>query len=254
MAKSCHCGKFRMDTAIKTIAPADWQAKEVLVCSECNLIHHAVQEAPRVVRGPANARALLNADGRSTGIHYLTWSVDDERQQIKTIEYYPYPRKIPMSHPEPLLFSLWELLQAKMSTFMDYEPDDNMEKAAARERAKYEARGMAETLAILMKPFVETGDDVVRHAARYYKDNTYEVPGLGLHLWDPLMNPDGTPRTLIATPSAKKSESAPKRKLGKQLTPEEAASIKGALAAGMFTPDQLAATFKVTVAQIEACR
>jgi hypothetical protein len=204
-----------------------------------------------VVRGPAHAISLLNATGRSTGIHYLSWRTPTGQKQ--TIEYHPYPREIPMSHPEPLLFSLWELLQSKMSTFMDYQPDDDMEKASARERAKYEARGMAETLAILMKPFVESADDVVKHAVKYYKDNTYEVPGLGLHLWDPMKNYDGTDRTPMPTPGSQRKP-APARKLGKQLDAAEKDAIKAALSSGMFTPDQLAGVYKVSVAQIEALK
>ncbi len=201
-----------------------------------------------MVRGPHNMNALLSSSGRTTGIHVLTWSVGEDSHRVETYEYYTYPRKIEMSHPEPLLFSLWELLQSKMQVIMEYQPDDDMVKASARERAKNEARGIAEALAILMKPFIDNADDVARHAARYYKDNTYDVPGLGTHLWDPMMNPDGTPRTQVSEPKA-----APARRmLGKKLTEAEAVAVKQALTSGMFTVAQLAEVYKVSAVEIEA--
>lgn len=254
--KSCHCTNFSFDQARKVLAPDSWQAKEAWYCNRCEAIRHAAAEERRVVRGPADATALLHADARSTGIHELTWATP--RGRVQTIEYHPYPRKIPMSHPEPLLFSLWELLQSKVDVIMQGEPDSWDPNLTIQYQgwmaAKAQARGIAEALAILMKPFMESADDVVRHATRYYKDNTYEVPGLGLHLWDPLVNADGTPRTPIAQPAAQRVRTPIKMasKPAKTLSPADTEFARQGFSAGMFSKEDLASMFKVSVDVIDA--
>jgi hypothetical protein len=200
-----------------------------------------------MVRGPADAAALLHADARSTGIHELAWATP--RGQVQTIEYHPYPRKIPMTHPEPLLFSLWDLLQSKVSVIVDAQPTSDMEQQGLL-TAKAQARGIAEALAILMKPFMENADAVVRHAMKYYKDNTHEVPGLGLHLWDPMFNADGTPRTPIASPPVARTRTAIKAPPKPNLSPADVEFIKSAK--DMFSTEDLAGMFKVSESVIEA--
>jgi hypothetical protein len=251
----CRCAnKFTYENATKQPAPNGWQAKQVWVCGICNLINHAVQEEHPVVRGPANATALLHATGRSTGIHELTWATP--AGQVTTIEYHTYPRTVPMSHPEPLLFSLWELLQSKMEVIMGPEPDywdpDQSLQAQALLAAKGQARGIAEALAILMKPFMENADAVVRAAVAYHKDPSYEVPGLAPYLWDPMYNPDGTLRTPVSSPPKAKPRAAIKAPKPKtSLSAADIAFMKQSLDAG-FSKEDLASMYKVSVSEVDA--
>jgi hypothetical protein len=159
-----------------------------------------------------------------------------------------------MTHSEPLLFSLWELLQSKVKIIMyPEEPETSVQQQVAKQAARSEARGIAEALAILMKPFMNDADAVVRAAVAYHKDNTYEVNGLGLHLWDPTMNPDGTPRVKIASPSAPKQRTAikaPPKPPASKLSEADIAFIKASSA--MFSADDLAGMYKVCVEEVQA--
>lgn len=204
------------------------------------------------MRGPLNATALLHADGRKTGIHELVWSTPDGH--VTTIEYHPYPRTIHMSDPEPKLFALWDLLQSKVTIIIGpAEPgltDD--EVRAAKQKARNEGRGIAEALAILMSPFLEDADAVVKAAVAFHKDNTYQVPGLGAHLWNPLYNPDGSWRTPLATEPVKRTRTAIKAppKPKSNLSPADIEFIKASSA--MFSKEDLAGMFKVSVSEVEA--
>lgn len=250
----CRCGaKFSYDNAKKIPAPAEWQARNAWLCLACNKISHAVQEAVAVVRGPQDARALLHANTKADGQHVLTWAVGDQnskdRQQVQTVEFFPWPRRHPMSETEPLIFKTWELLMSKMPHIMeDPAPMGGMFK----EEAKQQARGIAEVLAIQMKPFMESADHVVRCAVKAYKDPEFEVPGLGAHLWDPQRNSDGSPRVAIGGPIKKAAPAKSKVfKTGKTLTDQEREGIKEALSSGLFTESDIATMFKVSLAQVK---
>lgn len=264
----CHCGKqFSFKKAEPRPTPIDWNvsAKECWFCLQCQKFSHAVQEAVPVTRAPVGATALVNAVVNLNGQHVLTWIVGRER--VQTVEYRTYRRRYPGVETEPLIFKTWELLQSKMPLIMDKKPETDpwtgdTATVRAQERAKYEARGIAEVLAILMKPFMDDADHVVKCAVKYYKDNTFEVPGLALHLWDPLRNPDGSLRTQLPEPKqtskpaarpkkqAASRTTAPTRKLA-DLTPEEIEGIKGAIGSGMFVANEVANMFKVSVGTVE---
>jgi hypothetical protein len=123
-----------------------------------------------VVRGPKDADHLSNAKILQNGQHLIEWRRNG--QTIQTVEYRPYPKKIPMAQTEPLLFTIWTQLMAKVDTILKPPagPSDNSIEAAAREQARHEGRGMAEALAIIMQPFLSTPDEVVRAAVKKYKD------------------------------------------------------------------------------------
>lgn len=165
-----------------------------------------------------------------------------------------------MNSTEPLVFSVWSLLMSKVEVILRPAagPGDNALEADARECARHQARGIAETLHILMDPFVSSADEIVVHAVAKFKDPDYEVPGLGEHLWDPHKNPDGSPRIPIAQPK-KRTAAAPKparpkvdNKSTRQLTTEEAEGIKEAVNSGMFSKEEVASMFKVSMATVEA--
>lgn len=253
MSPNCHCGKFSFETATQGPASIGGRITKAWICGGCKKPHHAAQEEGQKVRGPANATALLHADGRKTGIHVLVWSTPEGR--VKTIEYHPYPRTVNMENPEPLLFDLWQLLQSKVKIILgdgDREGTDD-DVRNAQQKARYEGRGIAEALAILMKPFVADADAVVRHAVKFYKDNSYEVPGLGAHLWNPLYNPDGSYRTPV--PDAPKARTrpavkAPVKPPKPKLSEADVTFIKAS--SEMFSKEDLAGMFKVSVAEVES--
>ena len=213
-----------------------------------------------MVRGPQNARALLHASFEMNGQKLLTWSTGDQhssnRTQVKTVEFFPWPRRHPMTSTEPLIFSTWALLMSKVAIILREPegPGDNAIQAAKREQAKHQARGIAEVLAIQMQPFMESADHVVKCAVAKYRDENFEVPGLGEHLWDPMFNADGTPRTPIgSSKKAAPKKAAPKvnNASTKTLTAKEAEGIKEAVGSGMFTKEDVASMFDVSLATIE---
>lgn len=157
---------------------------------------------------------------------------------------------------KPLIFSLWELLMSKVTVILTPPagPSDNALEAADRERARYEGRGLAEGLAILMKPYMDSPDAVVKAAVKKFKEPDYEVPGLGEHLWDPLKNPDGSPRTFVAEPRTKPAArpraaakaSEPKKAPTLRFSDSEKEAIKEAAASGLFDNKTLAGMFNTT--------
>ena len=144
---------------------------------------------------------------------------------------------------------------------------DNEIQKIDREIARHQARGIAETLGILMMPFVAPvegssktpADMVVTYAIKKHDDPDFQVPGLGEHLWDPTKNPDGSLRVPVSdkyasTHTAKKPPAKPKvdNKSTKKLSPEEAAGVKEAVSSGMFSEEDVASMFKVSLAEVKA--
>jgi hypothetical protein len=166
-----------------------------------------------------------------------------------------------MTEREPLIYLTWELLMSKVKVILAEPngPSDNAIEADARERARYEARGIAEVLALQMKPFMESADHVVKCAVKAHKDPEFDVPGLAKFLWDPMHNADGSLRTPVAAPKSSRPKPAarpkPKpavdNKSTRKLSPEEAEGIKDAVSSGMFTKEDVASMFKVSLATVE---
>lgn len=276
----CHCGpKFDMAKATKEIAPPELQytqpstsfvkrfesPKEIWVCDQCGGISHAVQEVKTVVRGPVPWAQPLSTDGKLNGQVILHWLVGN--QKVDTIEFHSYPRRF-VVQPEPLIFQCWQLLMSKVA-IIKAEPEgagDNEIQARDRDIARHQARGIAETLAILMRPFCDpiegssrTGADmVVSYAIKKYEDSDYQVPGLGEHLWDPTKNPDGTDHIKITDSIAATKKAKPvarpkvDNKSTRKLSAEEAAGVKDAVASGMFSKEEVAAMFKVSMSEVDA--
>lgn len=202
-----------------------------------------------MVRGPKEGY-LLSARGEVNGQRVLRWAMPD-RSVIETVEYRTYDRKIELSEPEPLIFKLWQMLDEKVAFFMG--PTDAIQDAEKVAKLKSEARGMAEAIAVLMQPFVKSADEVVKHAVKRYKakqaGEDYQVPGLGEHLWNPLYDEDGN---LRQQPTAKiEHPRAQPKASNKKLKPEEIAGIKDAVSSGMFSEEDVASMFKVSVQTIK---
>lgn len=152
------------------------------------------------------------------------------------------------SQTEPLLFSLWRLLDHKVEELMA-DPSD--------QQRKFEARGIAETLTVLMAKFYPTADDVVREAVSRYKHKQngveHESPGLGEHLWNPLYNADGSPRTFTAAATPAKAAPVARPKKKSSISEGTITAIKGFLAAGLESVD-VAKMFNVSVADVDALK
>lgn len=110
------------------------------------------------------------------------------------------------------------------------------------------ARGLAFTLSLFMVPHFTTPADIAREASKRYKmkavDETYETPGLGTRKYEPPPGDFKTDRN--GAERAKVMATKPK---GKQLSDTEEAAIKHA--AVMFSPEELAKTYGITVARVK---
>lgn len=108
--------------------------------------------------------------------------VERERQNHKC-PYWGGESKVSWSVTKTLVQQMWDLLDDVTNELMD--ADDTKEKDFYKSRA----RGIAECIAIFMKPFFETADDIVREAVRRRKarvdgDTEYETPGIGMRRYE----------------------------------------------------------------------
>src|SRR5688500_5351497 len=122
-----------------------------------------------VIRGPFNARWLYHAQILPNGQQLLYWKVGDqnssERTDYTTVEFFRGHSRFPMTETEPLILLSWERLMTKVKVIMDGS-ESGVVADAQRAEAKYQARGIAEVLAIQMKPFMESADHVVKCAVK----------------------------------------------------------------------------------------
>lgn len=234
---------------------------DLWVCSKCLKPSRMVFEKATSMRAPKDATALLAVFGKDNGISEITWATS--RGRLITLEYAPYPMKVGMTSGAALLQNMWMLLDSKVDRLMA-EPNgvaDNAIEAEERQRAKYEARGIAEALAILMQPFLADADAVVREAIKRHKarkaGTEYETTGLAETLWDPQTTWDGKPRVIPSanTPAKKRSQAVPLRtKTTKKrtLSAEELKGIRDALDSGMFDKAGVADMFKMSMDDLES--
>ena len=103
--------------------------------------------------------------------------VERERQNHKC-PYWGGESKVSWSVTKTLVQQMWDLLDDVMNELMD--ADDPKEKDFYKSRA----RAIAECIAIFMRPFFETADEIAAEAVRRYKarqsgDTEYETAGIG---------------------------------------------------------------------------
>lgn len=260
----CTCGKQGNGY---TVAMLDGEPQwDLWVCANCLKPSQMVFRKLTNMYAPYGAKACLSVSGRRDGIFEIRWAMEDGTRKT-TLEFHPYPRKMDMNAGDSLLRRTWELLDSKVDIILAEPegPGDNALQAEARDRAKYEARGIAEALAIHMQPFLTSADAVVKEAVKRHKNRLagitdYDTPGLSEHLWDPMRNWDGSERTKIAKPRSKpaaapKKTAPPKPKVDakstKTLSPEEADGIKEAVGSGMFGKEEVASMFGVSLETLE---
>lgn len=123
---------------------------------------------------------------------------------------------------------IWKLLDEQMDRLAQID-SGHPEWLGTRAQA----RAYANTLAILMPPFFTTADDIAREAKKRYdmrKAGTdYETPGLGRLRYEPAGS------TLVKQPGVP------------NISNEVRESLKGALASGLFPPEQLAKMYNVSM-------
>lgn len=217
------------------------------VCGKCLQPTRLVFEWITSMRAPKNATAVLGSKGKANGIWHVEFATTTGER--KTVLYFlPYPKRPEMekTNPGALLESVWAALDAKMDIIMAGEPDpwshEQMEAHKTWVRTKNEARGIAETLAILMDPFFTDPNEVAKEAARRYKarqagDDSYETPGLASEIWEP--------KSPLKDETIRKA-TTPRKAIGKPLPPEAVAGAKKALESGKFTVSQIAQMYGVS--------
>lgn len=193
---------------------------------------------------PRDAVTWLSENVRLDGISEIRWAMPNGEKKVT----------VQMSAGPTLLQRTWDLLDAKVNFIMD----DSLNAAPEKERAKYEARGIADVLAMFMVPHFATSDDIVREAMRRYKareagDTEYETAGLGSRRYEP-------PAAVVmaradeARKPAKTKTRAPStpRATGKKI-PDAAieTSLKG-IQSKMFTPAQIGSMYGMTAAEVKA--
>lgn len=112
-------------------------------------------------------------------------------------------------------------------------------------------RGICDSLAVFMVPHFTTGDEIGREVVKRSKvklagDTEYETPGLGGRRLE--MPAASNPR------QAEKSKPAPKPVIEATLTDSNKKAILFALESGMFTEEQVAKTYSVSVDTVRALR
>lgn len=141
---------------------------------------------------------------------------------------------------------IWRLLDESMETICG-KPEGTTWDEAARDRAKAQARAYANVLALQMAPFFSHPDEIAKEAMRRHKIRQTEA-------FDPERS-----EACYATPGIghlrlKAAEAPLVPRISKAPVLEETTikAIKGALASTMFTPEQIAPMYNLTVAQVKA--
>jgi hypothetical protein len=137
---------------------------------------------------------------------------------------------------------MWEMLDVEFSVLAAEDFKNEVRKARAR--------AIAECIALFMKPHFVTADDVIREAKkRHESDEEYETPGLGVRRFE-----TEPPYTTGAVKPRRGAPKPPAPKPAKEIDEQIKKAIKFALESGMFTPDQVAKTYGLTVTEVNALK
>lgn len=214
------------------------------VHSDCGKPSPLVFQKVAMNRAPLNAIAMLSVYGKSHGVNEVTFVVKGgEHKKILFVHSYdrrPYSMGV---NPNDILLNTWKRLDIYTEMLM---LGPTMEVPLGGEElavTKAKARAFAEVLSDMMPPFFTTADAVVREAIQRYqnRDNPeYETPGLGVKSLAEFDKP------VLVRPSKPKPEV--------RLDENTQVNIKKALESGLFNVNQLAKSYGVSEAVIEAIR
>lgn len=203
------------------------------------------------MQAPVGAVALLKVHGRSDGMYEITYAMADSTRYT-VLEY----EERNMAPGPTLIQQMWDEVDLQYNFFQEKKKIVGQNEKDLAFTKGY-LRGCVKMLSIFMRPHFNTPDDIVREVHRRWdhaqRGEEYETPGLGSLRYTP---PPGTKQyTTGDVPgttkqATKKSASSKKRVVN--LSDEQKDGIKNALAAGMFSPEDLASMFKVPVETVKA--
>lgn len=186
------------------------------------------------MRAPKNAVSVRSMIGRTTGVNEVTFKLRDG-SKTTCLYYKPYPKKVDMPGPRDLLVDMWEMLDNSVNNIKSPVGGD----ASQIEWHKARGRAQAEIIAMIMSAFYPDADAVTREALARWKARTagepHETPGLAEDIWNP-------------APSAPEKR-APKP-TGNRIPDSAVDTVRQGITLGMFTKEQMASTYSVTVAEL----
>lgn len=194
---------------------------------------------------PNDAVALLRVFSRADGINEVTFACSNGSRKMV----------LEMSAGPTLVQKMWMELDTTMDSLMKaarqkpVDEDDAKQVQTVVHELRIRARAQGEMLAMFMYPHFNNTDEIAQEAkrrwnARQVGDTEYETAGIGSRRFEP---PPGTPAR--TTPSGPVKSTV---KNVKQLSSEDTEAVKNALESGMFTAEQLAKAYGVSVDTVKS--
>ena len=189
------------------IAPAETEGRYLFACPEPNCYRHLTFKTLEEAEAEQSDHGCPNVGG---------------------------PTKVSWSVTRTLVEQLWDKLDVEYELIVE-------KKAVYIDTTKGRARAFAEAIAIFMPPFFSTADEVIREAGSRYRakkdGEQYDTPGLGSRRYEGAVRND-KPRATASTARPTSASAVPE---------DTRKAIKFALQSGMFTKEQLAKTYKLSV-------
>jgi hypothetical protein len=225
---------------------ADPVDNELWVHSGCMKPSRPVFEAVTLNRIPRGATGINSVYGRGDGVNEITFAHPEGKRIILTVmSYHRRPHAMTLVAPQTdILLNTWKRLDVAVAMLEETQPNSPQYQIL---RGKCVA--LAEVLADMMPPFFTTSREIADEARRRYsiliEGGEPATPGLGVEALaeferQPVQHGVLTPATAGSAPVA--------------ISEEVANNIRKGLASGLFTPAQLASSYKVPVAAVEALR
>lgn len=160
------------------------------------------------------------------------------------------------SHPgltgKTITQQLWSMLDGATRRVKEWDAEDTEANRSELDKARGEARGIAQAIVILSVPYYESANDVVKEAVRRYKQSRDEVPFQdtpGVDGYNPAPVDHQAHLGQGRTVNEAKLPVKPAFTGGKKLEPKQIKGIKNGMAAG-FPPDMLAKSYGVSVDRV----
>lgn len=192
---------------------------------------------------------------RDIGCYFVVSATTEENGEVAlalhTCPHRGGPTKIGLMVKVTLLEEVWEMLDEVVDKIMDPDTDDS-EKHDLQQQAK----AYAKVICLFMQIYFEFPHEVSAEAKRRWEarqrgDETYCTKGLGSRATE-FPEPGFREKTeqqkqLSGAQQRSRTKAPAKASVGDQ----EKQAIKFAAESGMFTKDQIAKTYKITVAQVD---
>ena len=182
------------------------------------------------MRAPKNAVSIRSMIGRATGVNEVTFKLRDG-SKATCLYYKPYPKKVDMTGPRDLLVDMWEQFDRTIDAV----------KAGDHQEEWHKARGSAQAqfIQMIMSAFYPDSNAVTREGLARWKarqeGTDHETPGLAEDIWNP------------APPVPEKRAPKP---TGNRIPDSAVDTVRQGDTLAMFTKEQMASTYSVTVAEL----